>query len=138
MREIKFRAWDNQLKRFSEDGTICLNRCGHIFVLHNTEYTSIEQDTYTLLQYTGLKDKNGKEIYEGDIVKFNDIFSFPSQGVIAPIVWHEPTLRLIPQDTEENTRGGHYIHHWDSIQDIEVIGNIWENKELLENSGNRA
>ena len=121
MREIKFRAWNKDTGSWYEDYLIWPS--GKL-----TTSFALE-----LMQYTGLKDKNGVEIYEGDILKFIDMFDIPEHNkIIAPVVWHEPTLRLIPQDTEENTRGGHYIHHWDSISDIEVIGNIYENKELLD------
>jgi len=122
MREIKFRAWDTETSEMRDWDD-----------LYHLSFRCMSKDyDFELMQYTGLKDKNGKEIYEGDILQFIDMFDIPEHNkIIAPVVWHEPTLRLIPQDTEENTRGGHYIHHWDSVSDIEVIGNIYENQELL-------
>jgi uncharacterized phage protein (TIGR01671 family) len=124
MREIKFKLWNVGLKSW---GGIYLNENEDI----NEGIESYQKSGDIILQYTGLKDKNGKEIYEGDVISFKDLLDIVERE-IAPIVWHENTLRLVPQDIEVNTRGGHYIHHWDSLMDIEVIGNIWENPELLD------
>ncbi len=65
MREIKFRAWDKVEKQMiTKNFGNFINFNGTVF--HN----GMKQGDWTLMQYTGLKDKNGKEIYEGDIVQF--------------------------------------------------------------------
>lgn len=76
-----------------------------------------------LMQYTGLKDKNGVEIYEGDILWLGDA------GSIVQILWSDFKLRLKwvnPMGASDN------IYAWKD--DLEVIGNIYENPELLEAS----
>lgn len=85
----------------------------------------------TIGQYTGLHDKNGKEIYEEDVVKITNKNSkvIPIKPLIAQIVWSEEYLAYIlittsVKDAFENL--GDYIDY-----DIEVIGNIYDNPELL-------
>jgi len=72
-------------------------------------------------EFTGLKDKNGKEIYEGDIVKIHRGYAIPS-GVV---YWNEDSAGF-----------GVKHHYYDNYVDLDtvetVIGNIWENPELLE------
>jgi len=103
-REIKFRAWDKDKKimvgDIDIDYTITMN--GYIQEL---------QKYYILLQYTGLKDKNGKEIYEGDIIK-NPIVK-DDKGTT--INWDYNILLWVEQNCES----------------FEVIGNIYKNPELL-------
>ena len=81
-----------------------------------------------LMQCTGLKDKNGKLIYEGDIIQIPD--DYDTYGMFAgekrEIYFNEGGFRLKPK-WDKNSRG-----NWlEDTKDFEVIGNIYENKELL-------
>jgi uncharacterized phage protein (TIGR01671 family) len=133
MREIKFRAW------FSKKNEMVL-QVG-VFPTHRNAPTySISSDgvmvrpdapDIILMQYTSLKDKNGKEIYEGDIVKKYGLLSQddPAYG------FYEPTYTMVYM---ESCAGfGLQLHNPKEILvptylELEIIGNIYENPELNE------
>lgn len=130
-REIKFRAWDgdklitdNSVKFFVEfDGTVWFND-------GVTEYDMlIEQPHFILMQYTGLKDKNGKEIYEGDIISnpFNSDKNVIKYDWFAPDE-NFPQCKILGFCATEEFGLGLDIN---GIVSIEVIGNIYEHEYLL-------
>ena len=114
MREIKFRAWDKQRKEMLialDIREIPVLNCG----------LGID-DNFELMQYTGLKDKNGIEIYEGDIVLFfvsHGAEGVPSDEEMQGEVYYSNGMLYPMSDFMYD----HYI--------FEVIGNIYENPELI-------
>jgi len=138
-REIKFRAWDRRLKRFSLDflispnGRICLNFSGDYV------NTGDIDDDIELMQYTGLKDKNGKEIYEGDIVRgFEKEAGFPPYDSTLPraIEFRDGCWCFNANRYDEGDwiRFGFWTHSnkgKTTLKQLEVIGNIYENPELV-------
>lgn len=123
-RPIKFRAWVTGLTKepmmiyqykpweFSIDfkGTLII----HDYMIRE----SFEEDGYKLMQFTGVHDKNGKEIYDGDIFKAPHDFG--------PAGYHE-RIGLVQYDTIL----GYQWQYW-LLDKLEIIGNIYENPELLE------
>lgn len=123
MRDIKFRCWYGERMwyaipkiQFRESGihNIHLNSDPEDFCDASDTWTG--SDEYHLMQYTGLKDKNGVEIYEGDVVKGD---------------WGD--IKEVRFGIEENFVYWH-MEYGREGKDYKVIGNIHENPELLENN----
>lgn len=135
MREIKFRAWDktdNQMLNVDymrlDNGNV-LYVTGETFFEDDGWYKYFLDNGIELMQYTGLKDKNGIEIYEGDIVKFDPsvqpLGDMPQDGEVGIIKYVLNSFVVVPQsDCSIN-------YNIDEIGDWVVIGNIYENPELL-------
>jgi len=129
MREIKFRAWDKKQKRmlcYNNDVTPCITFNG---VCQGKNHTNVSFD-YVLMQYTGLKDKNGKQIYEGDIVASEGVYQPCSTKLEGP----EPYRDVGKIVWDETYLGWFFIG--DSLADLDpkectVIGNIHESPDLL-------
>ncbi|MEZ5637708.1 MAG: YopX family protein [Burkholderiaceae bacterium] len=120
MRDIKFRAWleeDGGKMIYQSDNTASAMN-GLAAFAHNVGQA--KNHTPHVMQYTGLKDKNGKEIYEGDVARVGD--SDPPRVMVcvytAPCYWW-------------NKKRDSYSGEWAGYE-IEVIGNSYENPELLE------
>jgi uncharacterized phage protein (TIGR01671 family) len=125
MREIKFRAWDTEEKRmvdFSNPKNGIEYCCGDFSV--SSGWDSYDCPTYQgevnaiIMQYTGLKDKNGVEIYEGDVVHYPK----SGDGEFVGVVIFNDLSFIVEHDV-----GGSCLD-----SGFEVIGNIHENPELLE------
>lgn len=130
-RPIKFRAWDKDSKRYGEVVEIEYNESREIdgiWVWYNIHerYEPIPGANVTVEQYTGLKDKNGKEIYEGDIVE-----NIEGINETAVCVWDESNAEFDFRCRDGKcTRDN--VKSW--LEMYEVIGNIHEDKELLDGS----
>lgn len=131
MREIKFRVWDTENKemlRVQEldfEDTFYGGRLSIRTEQYN-DYFDIED--MILMQYTGLYDKNGKEIYEGDIVRIPNDYELygTNAGEAYEVYFAYGGFRLKPKYNSK-ARG-----YWlEDDNEIEIIGNIYESKELL-------
>jgi uncharacterized phage protein (TIGR01671 family) len=113
MREFRFRAWDKDEKRMYDWTNIMTGFMQGFF-----------SDTYNveLMQFTGLHDKNGTPIYEGDILS-------NKTGRICKVVWFEAQACFDAKPlTSKGTSALFTPNYW---RHCEVIGNIYENKELI-------
>ena len=122
-REIKFRIYDFEYKKmiYPTDGYAPVN----YFALGcNDIVKSRLSYKHELMQFIGLKDKNGVEIYDGDILRNN-----ANEETIV-----EYTIKFIQNCgccNEVNAIGYDFSDFWNGITEIEIIGNIYENPELL-------
>lgn len=116
MREIKFRAWNKEENLMISNPYI--NEAGYL----NEDIAQMQDNGLILMQYTGLKDKNGVEIYEEDIVKCSELPNITGKPLYNPdnlvfeVKYNSPYIDPFAQ----------FI-----VADSEVIGNIHETPELL-------
>lgn len=135
MRQLKFRAWHTKLGRYLKDNEFYINLDGSVYSAFESYDNKIRKTDYIenfsrddfdegyiiVDQCTGLKDKNGKEIYERDIVEYDwyIISDKPAYRVKEQVVFDDMGARLV-NDRIRN------------CSNVEVIGNIHENDDLLE------
>lgn len=129
MREIKFRAWDKELKNWA-DYAIAYDRLS--FLDENTGWwkTDKEGERFILCQYTGLKNINGKEIYEGDIVRAVGFSEW-----IGVAKYSDKNQAFVFESIDKNYREN-IVFMSQFGQGFKILGNIYENPELLEESNN--
>ena len=122
MRDIKFRVWDNERNAMFNSKSVDIDFFeGKIEITSDTiRYDEVYTDEikdFELMQYVGCKDKNNKEIYEGDIVK--------TKEHIGQIIYFKGMFFI-------DVKGDFYLPIYNVSEFMEVIGNIYENPDLLD------
>lgn len=141
-REIKFRVWDNDNKKFCDPQRFVLTGDGSLMQIERetvmnhscdppeeevaSEFLTYPQGSFVLAGlYTGLMDKNGKEIYEGDILEFDNGVSQDYERRI--------DRGVVQWNNDWQCWDYHPYNSWDVEREtVEIVGNIYENPELLE------
>lgn len=128
-REIKFQVWDQDAKKMwtwedinkaDQEGILCF-------------LDMLEEDQFIPRQFTGLHDKNGKEIYEGDIVRVRPRLVENQDAFTALVVWKRSGFEL--DRTIDGWIGYPIVTRLDGMaEEFEVIGNIYENPNLLQSA----
>lgn len=149
----KFRAWDTTNKEMFKDA-FAITESGQVVVVEQEFVTSIPDyvfvDHLVIMQSTGLFDKNGKEIFEGDILKFNDEWEDycqegyvdgSSEGINYVLIGSEMTYFIFEKTKYPDSSLFYYVNEEhltfqevmeDNEFEFEIVGNVYENPELLE------
>jgi uncharacterized phage protein (TIGR01671 family) len=145
-REIKFRAWDKRTRKMVDAGFHIIGETTAFDLLYQygmehkrkNEPGLLRLNSFVIMQYTGLKGKNGKEIYEGDILKF------AVYNAIGKVIWDDRYfswwIKLLHRPSD-NAQDISLFDAYTSVgweDSIEIIGNIYENSELLAQPGSSA
>ena len=142
MRAIKFRAWITEAKQMIEHNSIDFNDFLHKTDLLGNINHSYCGDDFALMQFTGLLDKNGKEIYEGDIIKWGMHKGSEEYFHRYAVVEFNPDIQFrilfyVNSETGEKKPTDNYIFHFgkftykETDKHIEIIGNVFESPDLV-------
>lgn len=127
-RELKFRVWDVEEKCWIPKDQYLIDYEGYLYTGKDNCYL-LEMIDYKISQFTGLLDKNGKEIYEGDVLKIEKLHPLCSNKLSATYVIEWENLGFKYKILDEVQMNGCGYLNYDPIYNI--IGNIFENPELL-------
>ena len=132
MREIKFRAWDKEAKAMWvwDEG-----REGWVDKFNICEWIANGSHRFSFMQYTGLKDKNGKDVYEGDVLASqrqpHSHIDHLEPAIIGDVVYNDNLASFrIRIEHHGNSIGESNTMKFTPYNHYEVIGNIYENPEL--------
>lgn len=151
----KFRVWDKVNKKIKQVYSIDFDENGEIqsikdeYTKPNEVYAMFEMEYFELMQSTGLKDKNGVEIYEGDIIEFEDeafCYPFDDEAIVETINRAQVIIDKVKGIFLENfmvkdsTIAKEYKYYYDLptsektifFKECSVVGNVFEDENLLE------
>ena len=143
MRELKFRAWDRHGSMFYQRPDTVTDH-GVVFQLPQEDglpenervwyppsLVLYDPQRWEVMQYIGLKDRAGKEIYEGDIVKWGDLEGGEERPVRIAVVEIDPDIRFRQMNGNKHVFHFSTFYYRETEKWLEVIGNIHQNPELL-------
>ncbi len=144
MSEIKFRSWDSRIKKMFFVDQMSFRTNHDVFRVWDNErpeeFHIINPDDCILEQYTGLNDKNGKEIYGGDVVEITSnmvllLTGKPTGNITTTryrvVYSSEDLIWYVIDNKGDKSRAKFYLEGGD----VKIIGNIYENPELKEATG---
>ena len=134
MRELKFRAWDKTQKKMLHRVLAGPGEpCSIVYDEERRDWVQFDEACGEIMQFTGLRDKHDKEIFEGDIVKFSNHFT--GQELLRQCKWDTKYPSFVfcrlDQHSNEDIGGWKFLQYLESTHGtMEVIGNIYETPSL--------
>lgn len=124
----RFRAWDKEFKEMVQVDALVFDEQIIKATYKNGNVVKEDIKNYVLMQSTGLRDKNGKEIFEGDILKVTNLSSW-----LEVVSFNKDKAMLVSKETERKVEETPLYDLFNTdIFEIEIIGNIHTNSELAE------
>ena len=137
---LKFRAWDKNTNDMVDVKTIDLEKDGSIGCIVDYNGINLDVSECVLMQSTGLKDKNGVEIFEGDILKIIEVTNEGISEYITDVIWEDCSFVFKSDgvDSYDSFLGSFSgdPNKTYPLFELLVIGNVWDNPELLESVQN--
>lgn len=131
MRELEFRVWSDYWKKYATEAELYMDGLGDA-VFETEDGIPHHENTDLIIELsTGLKDKNGKKIWEGDIVKLTGKVA-KNKSTLYKVVWDNFLTGFDLISLERSKEDIGYLNEVEMEERYKVIGNIHENKELLE------
>lgn len=132
----KFRAWDKNTEDVVYVKTIDLEKDGSIGCIVDYNGINLDMTECVIMQSTGLKDKNGVEIFEGDILKIIEVTNEGISEYITDVIWEDCSFVFKSEGVDYyDTFLGAFSGDPNTtypLFELLVIGNVWDNPELLE------
>lgn len=143
MREIKFRAWDKVNKAFMSSEEFAIHDGDVMGLRYGNEMDDVLTDQVELMQYTGLKDINGVEMFDGDVVEVNIqeyVLGYYTETKYTSLIRYKDGsyyFDILKSETIQTDINDYPLKDIINLEDVEsddceVIGNKFENPELLE------
>lgn len=124
----KFRAWDKEFKEMVQVDALVFEEQLIKATYKNGNVVKEDLKNYVLMQYTGLTDKNGKEIFEGDILSIET----DEENVKVSVFWDSKHALFMAESKKYNGKGALAELVEDNDYPFKIIGNVWEDPELAE------